>query len=95
MHVSDKTVDLYRKGTGASMDNNIDLSELISLLTSTSLQLKEDYENGIFKNYSPYETSFGITLNSIEEVIAFNNVHESLHLGYIMSMSKNLQSAIK
>jgi len=90
MYVSDEIIELYKKGTSASESNNIDLGELKTLLTSTSIKLKEDFENGIFKNYSPYKTSFGITLNSIEEVIAFNNIHESLHLGYIISMSKNI-----
>ena len=90
MHLSDDLVNMYRKGTKASTQDNMDINELKKLLISTAMQLKTDYENGIFKSYSPYETSFGITLSSIEEVISFNNLHEGLHLGYMMSMAKNL-----
>jgi hypothetical protein len=89
MHVSDELANMYRKGTQATTEKNIDLIELKGLLISTALQLKNDYESGIFKNYSAYTTSYGITLNSIDEVISFNNLHEGLHLGYMMAMSKN------
>jgi hypothetical protein len=90
MHVSTDIVDRYKKGTLATVGNNIDLSSLTSLLISTADLLKEDYSNDIFKDYQPYTTSFGITLNSIEEVISFNNLHEGLHLGYMMAMTKSL-----
>jgi hypothetical protein len=91
MHISDELANMYKKGTKASTEKNTDINELKNLLTSTVSQLKNDYEKGIFNDYSPYKTSFGITLNSIEEVISFNNIHESLHLGYMMAMSKNIQ----
>lgn len=90
MHVSEEIVEKYKKGTVAKADDNIDIKELITLLENTSIQLNKDYEKGLFTEYSPYETSFGITLRSIEDVIEFNNVHESVHLGYIMAMAKNL-----
>lgn len=90
MHVSEEIVEKYKKGTAAKADDNIDIKELITLLENTSIQLNKDYEKGLFTEYSPYETSFGITLRSIEDVIEFNNVHESVHLGYIMAMAKNL-----
>jgi len=90
MNISDDMVNLYKKGTKASEINNIDVSELKSLLISTATQLKTDYESGLFKNYSPYTTSFGVTLSSIEDVISFNSIHESVHLGYMMAMSKNI-----
>jgi hypothetical protein len=90
MNISDELVNLYKKGTIASESDNINLEELKVLLISTTTQLEVDYDKGLFKKYSPYTTSFGITLNSIEEVISFNTIHESLHLGYMMAMSKNL-----
>ena len=90
INIPETFVDIYKKGTTASEENNIDIEELKTLLITTAKQLAIDYEKGIFKTYSPYETSYGITLNSIDEVISFNNTHEGLHLGYMMAMSKNL-----
>lgn len=50
--------------------------------------LKKDWEAGIFKEYHAYETSYGYTLTNIEEAIHFSNVHQSLHLGYMMAMKR-------
>ena len=58
--------------------------EFVEVIDFTEL----DFENGIFSQFSPYETSFGITLNSIQDAIEFNNVHEGLHMGLIMAMRK-------
>ena len=51
-------------------------------------KLEEDYNNGIFKNYSEYTTSVNITLNSIEDGIVFNTYHEGVHLGIILQLLK-------
>jgi hypothetical protein len=50
--------------------------------------LEEDYEAGIFTEYSAYKTSTGFEIDSMEKAIIFNNFHESLHLGVIMSLKK-------
>jgi hypothetical protein len=50
--------------------------------------LEEDFEAGIFKEYSAYKTSTGFVIDSMEKAIIFNNFHESLHLGVIMSLKK-------
>lgn len=51
-------------------------------------ELKSDYENGIFKSYSPYNTSLNVTLSSIDEAIVFNTYHEGIHLGIILQFLK-------
>ena len=88
MHVSQKWVDMYRKGTFAQQKENIAIPELKTLINSTVNQLHLDLKTDMFLTYKSYTTSFGITLNSAEEAISFNNIHEGLHLGYMMAMIK-------
>lgn len=59
-------------------------------LRSTAQQATLDYERGLFQEFGAYATSYGIKLNTIEEAIQFNNVHEGLHLGYMMAMRKRV-----
>ena len=54
--------------------------------------MQQDYDNGLFTEYSEYTTSYNITLSSAEDAIAFNNVHEGLHFGYIMGLKKAIGS---
>lgn len=79
-------VENFKKGTVANtvLDES-KISDLKTLLISSSTQMKKDYNNGVFNEYNSYTTSFGVQLNSIEEAIQFNSLHESLHLGYIMA----------
>lgn len=91
MMVSDEMVAKYRKGTkpqGAVSKN--ELEEVKSLLFSTYERLKEDYEKGVFKNYTPYTTSTTTTINNVDEAITFNNFHEGIHLGYILALKRVL-----
>ncbi|MDO4763550.1 MAG: DinB family protein [Flavobacteriaceae bacterium] len=87
-------IDKYKKGTLPNFDVEIsDIEDLILLLRETSKQLKEDYEEGYFGfYYQSYTTSFGIELKNIQEAIAFNNMHESLHLGYATALSKAIMA---
>jgi hypothetical protein len=84
-------VERYRKGSAPSQ--SIGTNEIAFLkehLLKTSVLLQKNYKSGDFKSYSTYETSYGATLNSIEEAINFNNLHEALHLGYVMALKKAL-----
>lgn len=84
-------VEKYRKGTKPEGDLSASEIETIQgLLLHTSTLCEKDYEAGLFSQYKPYSTSYGIVLNSIEDALAFNNVHEAMHLGNILSMRKLL-----
>ena len=41
-----------------------------------------------FQNTHSYKTSTGFVIDTMEKAIIFNNFHESLHLGVIMSIRK-------
>lgn len=84
-------VDKFKKGSVVeSPVNEKEWIEIIHLLETSHIQLKTDYEAKFFTQFEEYPTSYGYVLKSIENAIEFNNVHEALHLGYIMSMKKSL-----
>lgn len=64
--------------------------EMIALAEKAMEQLNADIRNMIFDEYEPYQTSFGIKLNSFNDALQFNNIHEGLHLGYAMAIRKAL-----
>lgn len=86
---SDELIDSYKKGTAPTLTfSKEDFEEVKELLIGLPDTLKEDFEAGIFKEYNTYETSTGFVLDSIETAIAFNNLHEGIHLGTIMALTK-------
>jgi hypothetical protein len=89
MMVSDEMVEKYKKGTKPEQEvTQSEVDEIKLLLFSTIEKTKEDFEIGIFKNYQEYPTSTGFVLTSAEGAMNFNNFHEGLHLGIIMSLRK-------
>ena len=82
-------IDKYRKGTSAPKNvSENEINEIKGLLISTAKLMQQDYDSGLFTEYCEYTTSYNITLDSTEKAIAFNNVHEGLHFGYIMALKK-------
>jgi hypothetical protein len=85
--VPSEIINGFRKGT--QPDGKIGpeaWSSLTAQLRSTVNEVWQDYHAGVFANYEPYPTSYGYQLNDIEDAIAFNNVHEGLHLGHAQAM---------
>jgi hypothetical protein len=90
MLVSDDLVETYKKGTEAKDTFLKGFREEIILTSFSCLEkLQKDIQTPeIFSNYTSYPTSFGIELKDFESALLFNNIHESLHLGYAMAMRK-------
>ena len=89
MSISDEMVDKYRKGAKPENDvTQAEADEIKSLLFKTLDQLEADYNNGVFVNYHEYPTSTGFILKSAKGAIEFNNFHEGLHIGIMMSIRK-------
>ena len=87
--VSDELITAYQKGTSPSVKfSQQAFDEVLELFQGLPSTLEEDFEAGIFKEYSAYKTSTGFVIDSMEKAIIFNNFHESLHLGVIMSLKK-------
>lgn len=89
MLVSDEFVELYRKGTSPNLDISLaEFEEIKDMFLHLPMQLEKDYTAEIFKTYQEYTTSVGITLKNIHAAIAFNNLHEGIHLGIILGLKK-------
>ena len=87
--VSEEMIQLFRKGTQPNkVLNEEELNQIKELFLQLPNTLEEDYTEGIFTSYKEYETSTGYVITSIEDAIVFNNFHEALHLGVIMSLKK-------
>jgi hypothetical protein len=44
----------------------------------------------VFKEYHPYQTKTGFHLGTWKEAMEFNNYHEGIHLGIMMSIKKHI-----
>ncbi|MFS2190255.1 DinB family protein [Mucilaginibacter sp. Mucisp84] len=87
--VDDKYYTPYRPETKPqSFINADDIAEVKELLISTIDKMEEDYQMGIFSNYQPMTTRYGVTLSNIEEAIRFLPFHDGLHTGYIMALKR-------
>ncbi len=91
MLVSDELVDQYRKGTKPEQPTNqADVDLIKSLLFDTIDQTQADYGSGLFTQFTEYPTSSGFVLKNVKDAMAYNNFHEGLHLGIMMSIRKLL-----
>lgn len=89
MMVSEDFINKYRKGTKPEGDvSQEEVNEIRTLLSTTLEQVQKDFDNGIFQNYTEYTTSMGYTLKNINGALEFNNYHEGIHTGIIMSIRK-------
>jgi len=87
--VSEEMITNFQKGSAPNHKISVEEFEKIKeLFLELPLYLERDYNEGIFKNYTSYTTSINISLNSIDEAIAFNLYHEGIHLGVILQLLK-------
>ncbi|MGB3606492.1 MAG: DinB family protein [Psychroserpens sp.] len=89
--ISEEMIDMFKKGTKPERDlTQAEVDQIKNLLFSTIEKTKEDYENGIFRNYHTYTVTTKSTLTNVIEAIEFNNFHEGIHLGYILALKKSV-----
>ena len=87
MKVGDKAIAMLRKGSSpAQWTEKLPFREIKAQMLPSVEALIADYEAGRFVNFQEYETSYGVMLNAIEDAIQFNNLHEGMHLGYILAL---------
>ncbi len=84
--------DLVKKyGKGAVATKEVDTSDIQYVkdhLVAAMEVTQKDYQNGVFTEFSPYMTSTGIELKSIEDVLGFSALHDGIHLGVVLSLMK-------
>ena len=87
--VSPEFIQKYSKGAKPEGDVSQDeVDEIKALLSTTLQQVQKDYNDGIFVNFHEYTTSLGNTLRDVNGALEFNNYHEGIHTGVIMSIRK-------
>ncbi|MCW4469301.1 DinB family protein [Flavobacterium sp. MFBS3-15] len=91
LHVSDELVSKYMRGTKPEYDlSQKEADEIRALLFTPVERTEQDYYNKLFKTFTERTTQLGFTLSSVEDAISFNNYHEGIHLGIMMSIRKFL-----
>ena len=87
LNVDEQFVKSYRRYS--KPENIVSVAEFETIkqdFEKVQQQFFEDYKQGVFNNFKPYTTSFGVQLNTIEDAIKFSSVHDGLHLGYAMAL---------
>lgn len=85
----DDLIEAHKKGTLPTKTfTEEEFDEVKELLLGLPDTLEEDFNAGIFKEYTNYPTSTGFVLDSIKTAIAFNNFHEGIHYGIIRAIKK-------
>lgn len=89
--ISAEMYELYKPGTKPEkFISQAELDDFKTLFTSTLNQLEQDYNEGIFNNYVPWTTRYGVDINTIDEAISFLPFHDGLHHGYILALRRAL-----
>ena len=78
----------YKKGSAPEIPMDQKEFEFMATeLINQVVELEEDLSKKEFFGANvPYATSYNYELNSLEECIKFSNLHQALHLGYIMAL---------
>lgn len=89
MYISDDLLSQYKPGTKPTgTTSETEVAELKELLISLIATTEADFRKGIFTTYTERTAATGFHLASLRDAFEFNNYHEGLHLGYMMSIRK-------
>ena len=87
--VPSEWIERYRKGSKPPERVSIEEFEQIKgMFISLIDQAEQDFANGHFDNYNAYKTSYGIQINTIEDLIQFIYAHDAFHWGIIVALKK-------
>ncbi|MCG8457516.1 MAG: DinB family protein [Holophagales bacterium] len=92
MHVDTGWLTWFAKGSSPT-DWPADVEvpgydELTHLSHELVARLRTDYDAGLFDTFESYTTSAGVTLETVEDALRFNNFHEGIHLGYVLALRR-------
>lgn len=91
MHISDSLFEKYQNGSRPDgKTSQAEVDKIKKLLFEMVEKTKADFEAGIFKEFHPYQTKTGFHLGTLNEAMEFNNYHEGIHLGIMMSIKKHI-----
>lgn len=88
-YISEKLFELYKPGTKPTgQTTQLEIDELKELLMILIDQTILDFRNEKFHIFNERMTGTGFHLSSLTDAFEFNNYHEGLHLGCMMSIRK-------
>ena len=91
MHIPDSLFENYQNGSQPDgKTSQAEVDEIKQLLLEMVEKTKADFKAGIFKEFHPYQTKTGFHLGTLKEAMEFNNYHEGIHLGIMMSIKKHI-----
>lgn len=91
MKLPTEIINAYRKGSKPEKQvTQAEVDQIKEWLIQSVDWLAEDLAVAKFSSYNEYPTSYGYPLATLEDAIVFNNVHEGMHLGYIIALKKHL-----
>ncbi|MEO6329799.1 MAG: DinB family protein [Ginsengibacter sp.] len=94
MHISNDLLEIYKPGTKPiSKTSQAEIDELKNLLTVLVDKTEIDLSNDVFRTFNERMTGTGFHLTSLGDAFEFNNYHEALHLGYMLSIKKFVLSS--
>jgi len=91
LNIEDELVNQFRKGSKAIVWKEETLSRIKSDFITSVDDLERDLNANIFKEFRPYRTSYNVELESLDDALWFNNMHEAMHLGYMLAMRKSVK----
>ncbi len=68
--------------------DRMEVEKITTLFMDAIDQFEYDYEAGIFSNYKPWTTRYGVSLNTIDDAVQFLLFHEGLHTGSVTALKK-------
>ncbi|QXU40357.1 DinB family protein [Pedobacter sp. D749] len=82
--------EYYKKDTKPAYTvTEEEVAELKAIALESIEKIKEDYANGKFSSIAPFTTAtYGVQLNSIEEVLITTIGHDNVHCGYASALKK-------
>ena len=88
-------VNSFKKDSSpAGWQTTPDIKFVKEMLIATAEKFGEDYRAGLFRSRFKFPVKlkmvYGITLANRDEAILFNNTHEAMHLGIMMSLKKHV-----
>lgn len=85
--VDKSLIDRFRPGTRPEEAmTGQELENLRQLMKHTIELLKEDYQSGMFVQYTPRQTKYGALIEHIDQAIPYVALHEGLHFGYAKAL---------
>ena len=83
--------EMYKPGTRPQQTvTEAEVEDIRQLSFSTLDKLEEDYNAGLFANYTPWTTRYGAELSTIDDALQFLLFHEGMHTGYMMALKRML-----